>query len=111
MEHVHYSVVATLPNKDLLCKYLDWLQNGHVQAVLRGGALRAHVVQLEPEDGALRVRTIYEFATPQSFEAYVRDHAPALRADGLTHFGPHTGTRFDREHGLIRQELRQIARP
>ncbi len=111
MEHVHYSVTATLPNKDLLCKYLEWLQNGHIHAVLQGGALRAQVVQLEAEDGSLRVRTLYEFANPQAFTDYVRDHAPALRADGLARFGPHTGTRFEREQGTIRQELKQIGQP
>lgn len=110
MARVYYSVVATLPNKSLLRTYIEWLECGHVQAVLDGGASRASVVELDGEGEESHVRTVYEFETRADFDHYVRDHAPALRADGAARFGSLTGVKFEREIGRIRCELR-LPRP
>lgn len=106
MARVYYSVVASLPNKNLLQAYVEWLESGHVQAVLDGGALRASVVELDGEGEESHIRTVYEFETRADFDRYVRDHAPALRADGAARFGSGTGVKFKREIGRIRSDLR-----
>lgn len=106
MGRVHYSVVATLPNKDLLRNYMDWLVGGHIQAVLAGGAESARVVELDADRLPLRVRTVYEFPDRGAFERYVLERAPALRAEGLARFGGDSGVTFEREVGVIQIALR-----
>lgn len=108
MARLHYAVIATLPNKDLLHKYTHWLETGHLKAVIEGGAISARLIALDPEPASYRVRTLYEFEDRASFDRYVRDRAPALRADGLARFGPETGATFEREVGVVRYELGDI---
>lgn len=77
-----------------------------MQAVLDGGATRAAIIQCDPAEGSLRVRTLYEFPGRDSFDRYVRDFAPALRAEGLARFGSDQGVTFEREIGTFSAELR-----
>lgn len=98
---VAYTVTATLPDERTLAAYLDWLRSGHVQAVLAAGALEARIVQLIEPARPLRVQTRYVFASRAAFEAYERERAPALRAEGLARFGPAAGVAFTRELGEI----------
>ena len=78
--------------------YLDWLAGGHAAQVLAGGADRAEVVRLQGD--SLQVETRYRFPDRAAFDRYERDHAPALRADGLARFGE-AGIRFERTVGTI----------
>ena len=94
---VLYSVTATLPDGSIEAMYVRWLCEGHVQAVLGAGAESARVVRIKEPPGLRRVRSEYVFASPDAFDRYVRDAAPALRADGLARFGPGTGVRMERE--------------
>ena len=41
------------------------------------------------------------FNESNTVEAYLRDHAPALRADGLKHFPPESGVTFERRTGEL----------
>ena len=43
------------------------------------------------------VETQYVFPSRKAFDTYVRDHAPALRADGLKHFPPESGVTYERQ--------------
>ena len=100
-----YTVTATLPDARTLSAYLDWLRSSHVQAVVAAGALEGRIVQLvEPAD-PLRVETRYVFASRAAFEAYERDSAPALRAEGLSRFGPASGVVFTRTLGRVVAQL------
>ena len=51
------------------------------------------------------VETQYVFPSRKAFDTYLRDHAPALRADGLSHFPPETGLRYERQVAEIAAEL------
>ncbi len=89
-----YTVTATISDSATLREYVDWLRNGHVQQVIEGGAESGVVVLLDPDGTGRtvqRVVTQYIFASRDAFERYEREHAPALRADGLARFGPQTG--------------------
>ncbi|HYE02477.1 MAG TPA: DUF4286 family protein [Phycisphaerales bacterium] len=100
---IAYSVTATLPDQASADRYVAWLGSGHVAAVIAAGARSGLIVRLDPEprDPRRRVRTWYLFASRAALEAYLRDHAPRLRAEGLAQFGPETGVAFAREIGAV----------
>lgn len=68
----------------------EWLR-GHVREILAlDGFLGARVFEVRdpvasPGRACLCVQ--YELRDPQALEAYLRDHAPRMRADGLARFG------------------------
>lgn len=103
MSAIAYSVTATMPDEPTALRYISWLQDGHVDAVVTGGAHSAMIVRLEPEKpgGAPRIETRYIFATRAAFEHYVQHHAPALRAEGLKLFGPASGVTMSRSIGEV----------
>jgi hypothetical protein len=111
MSRICYQVLATLPDDRTAREYIQWLQGGHVDAVVAGGAGSSMIVRLTddlppshpgaPAAGSTRVLTQYVFDTRQSFDHYLTNVAPGLRADGLARFGPGRGVRFDRIVGDI----------
>jgi hypothetical protein len=94
-------VAATLPDDETAGEYIAWLKDGHVDAVIRGGAHSAMIVRLEPAGSSPRIMTQYIFPTRQLFDRYVAEFAPALRADGLTRFPPDRGIKFERNIGEV----------
>lgn len=102
MSAICYMVIATLPNKAIAEEYVAWLEDGHVDLVVEGGAHSAMIVRLESEPGGQpRVMTQYVFATQEVFDHYVAVHAPALRADGVKRFPPERGVRMERMIGTV----------
>lgn len=101
MRKIAYTVTASLPDAAMAEAYIGWLREGHVEAVLAGGALEGQIVLLEGPGPQVEVETRYTFAGRGAFEAYERDHAPGLRAEGLGRFGPERGVRFARRVGEI----------
>lgn len=98
-----YQVTATLPDEPTAASYIQWLQGGHVQAVIDGGADRGVVVRLDQDSlgDAPRVQTVYEFPTRAAYDRYVETAAPALREDGIKRFGNVAGVSFSRSLGEI----------
>lgn len=96
-----YTVTAELPSREVRDAYLTWLAEGHVEAVIEGGAISGSIVRIDDPAEPFRVETRYLFAGRDDLDTYVRDHAPALRADGLARFGPETGVRFVRTIGEV----------
>lgn len=101
MGMIAYTVTAELPNPEIRRAYLNWLSQGHVDDVLEGGALSGAIVRIDDPAEPIRVETRYLFAGRDDLEVYLRDYAPALRADGLARFGPETGVRFSRTVGEL----------
>ena len=98
-----YTVTATLPDEATTRSYIRWLEDGHVDAVIDGGAHSAMIVRLDrdPESDPWRVQTVYVFPTRQAFDGYVRHTAPALREEGVKRFGSVAGVSFSRTIGEI----------
>jgi hypothetical protein len=96
-----YTVIATLPDETTRSEYIAWLREGHIDAVLQGGADSGMIVRIEQPATPLQVETRYVFSTRALFERYLREHAPRLRADGLARFGPDRGITFERRVGEI----------
>ena len=107
---VTYTVTATLPNAALAVEFIHWLANGHLAAVITGGAQSAQVVRHDPADGSDGEPTIVEvrylFASRPALETYLSRYAPALRAEGLQRFGPGTGIVFHRTIGVLAHQER-----
>ena len=96
---VWYCVTAKFTDASVRDEYLAWLGGGHMAAVVQGGALSARAVVLEGPE--LRVATQYFFADSEAFERYVREFAPALRADGAARFPAQRGVIFERLLGDV----------
>ncbi len=100
-----YAVLARGTDPAQRDRYLAWLiDGGHVRAVVQAGAQSGEVTVLdEPASNEpdWAIETRYCFASKAAFEAYVRDHAPALRAEGLKLFPPDCGIRLERRAGVV----------
>jgi hypothetical protein len=57
-----------------------WLRDRHIKDVLAAGAQGA---KLYVHAGELAIEVRYTFTSREDFDAYERDHAPRLRADGV----------------------------
>jgi hypothetical protein len=85
-------------------EFLAWLRDGHISDVCKAGAEEGHIVVLDVDDAeherpALEVR--YRFASRAAFDAYLRDHAPRLREEGLAVAARVGGVTFSRTTGEI----------
>jgi hypothetical protein len=105
MPPLAYTVIATIPDRDTLARYIHWLLDGHIQAVIRGGAQTAEVLgpdpSADPASGPFRVETRYTFPTLDAFRSYEAHHAPSLRADGAARFGGVQGMTFTRHTAAV----------
>ncbi|WP_117214154.1 DUF4286 family protein [Allorhizocola rhizosphaerae] len=77
-----YSVRSGFDDGQTRRRYLDWLTQGHAQAVVEAGAQSAEIVSYD--DGSVETR--YLFASREAFAAYEAGPAVALRADGKARF-------------------------
>ncbi|HVU18419.1 MAG TPA: DUF4286 family protein [Candidatus Didemnitutus sp.] len=107
MPSLLYTVRTTCPSVQVRGRYLSWLVPDHVLAVKAGGATDVRVVLLDVTDpaGPASLEVQYVFSSRKAFDTYVRDHAPALRADGLKHFPPESGVKSERQVAEIAAEL------
>jgi hypothetical protein len=99
MPAVVYSVCATFPVEELAREYVAWLTEGqpsHVAQVLTGGASEGTVWREVGAAGRRRILARYVFPSRESFDRYVREFAPSLRAEGLARFGPDKGVSMER---------------
>ncbi len=100
---IAYTVIATLPDERTREEYLTWLEDGHVDAVIAAGAHSAAIIRLDrgtPRDPIV-VEVRYIFSTREVLDKYLKDSAPALRAEGLKRFPPERGVSFRRTVGEI----------
>lgn len=101
MAALAYTVTATLPDEPTAGEYLRWLEDGHVDQVIEGGAKSAMIVRITEPATPIRVETRYIFPNRDAFDAYERDHAPRLRSEGLELFGPDRAVSFERRVGTV----------
>lgn len=102
-----YTVRATCVDVQQRGRFLSWLTPNHVAEVMKGGATAVRIVLPDQvaADAPAMVETQYVFPSRKAFATYERDHAPALRADGLKHFPPESGITFSRQIAEIATEL------
>ena len=94
-----YQVNATLKDQKSLDRYLEWLFDGHVQAVCEW-AISAEVVTIEQgESTPPQVISIYWFNSPAEYSVYEVEGAPKLREEGITLAQELGGINFSRSFG------------
>jgi hypothetical protein len=105
MKNFFYTVTATFRDPAVAHEWIAWLREGHVAEVLAAGAQDAEVVELDVAPGfAERVVEVrYHFDSRDAFAAYERDHAPRLRAAGVSIFPPERGITYRRATGEVVQ--------
>lgn len=107
MPAILYTVRAACRDVPQRGRFLAWLAPGHLLQVKAGGAETVRVVLPDRADDSAPavVETQYAFPSRKAFDTYLRDHAPALRADTLKHFPPESGVTFERQVAEIATEL------
>ena len=107
MPSILYTVRVTCRDVAQRGRFLAWLSPNHILQVKAGGAAAARVVLPDRagDTGPTLVETQYVFPSRKAYDNYVRDHAPALRADALKHFPPESGVTFERQVAEIATEL------
>lgn len=76
-----YAVRIDFEDAALRDEFGIWLRDRHIKDVLAAGAQGAKLY-VHGDTHAIEVR--YTFDSREAFDSYERDHAPRLRADGLT---------------------------
>ena len=94
-----YVVTATFADPAVAERWLAWMRDGHLQDVLDAGAQSGEAIRLDGEP--LTLEAHFRFADRAAFEAYERDGAPRLRAEGLELFPPEAGVTYRRRTGEV----------
>ena len=107
MAQILYTVRAHCKDAPQRGRFLSWLSPSHVLQVMAGGASGVRIVLPDraSDTAPAIVETQYVFPSRKAFDTYVRDHAPALRADGLKHFPPESGVTYERQVAEVAAEL------
>jgi hypothetical protein len=92
---IAYTVACAFTDESVCDRWCAWMVDTHYGDLLDAGAVRAELVRFGP----LHAESRYLFATREAFDAYERDHAPRLRADGLAHFPLSLGLTYTRSVG------------
>ena len=101
-----YTVAATFEDDRIAQEWIAWLRDEHLADVCAAGALDAEVIRCDGANAGAaksqsRCEARYHFSSRAAFEAYVRDHAPRMRAEGLKRFPPERGITYDRATGEV----------
>ena len=84
---VRYTVTAAMKGKDVFEEYVQWLQGGHVQALITAGALSACVeAHQDNTEEEFKVDSVYVFACQADLDSYSAGAAVALREEGIKLF-------------------------
>lgn len=107
MPTILYTVRTTCPSPEIRGRFLAWLAPNHLVQVKAGGATAARVILPDRanQTAPAVVETQYVFPSRKAFDSYIRDHAPALRADAMNHFPPESGVTFERQVAEIAMEM------
>jgi len=103
---IAYIVTADFTDVAVAGEWVAWLKEGHLQAVLDGGATSVSVSRLEPDAATpLRFEVRYRFPSMQDFSRYEKEFAPRLRADVEQRFPRDRGVTLSRRLAEILHDL------
>lgn len=105
MPGFYYEVCVTFTDSQIADNWLAWMRDEHINDVIKAGAKTGRAILVDPENSSAslvtRMVAQYEFESRTAFDAYVRDHAPRLRAEGLKRF-PTDQVTYQRRSGEIK---------
>jgi len=101
-----YTVQCRCPSAEKAALWVAWLRGGHIGEVLGAGASSAAIIRLDPEsndenDQGVTLQVQYRFNDRSTYQQYIDDHAPRLRAEGLERFPADDGFVYSRTVGTI----------
>ena len=98
---IRYSVACRFSSvdPDLPGKWINWLKNGHIAQVIACGGRSAEIIELDDSVPHFEIR--YSFNSREELDAYLANHAPRLRAEGLDQFPIDLGLEFKRTVGKV----------
>jgi len=94
-----YTVRCEIDDHAVAEEWVLWMTGEHLADVIAAGAVSADLVILDGEPRAFEAR--YAFASRDAYDAYIRDHAPRLRAEGLALFPLERGLKYLRTCGEV----------
>lgn len=94
-----YTVRVRFESAETSQRWVAWMYDEHVEAVLEAGALSCELVQVEAE--ALVFEARYLFADKTAFQRYEAEQAPRLRQAGLAKFPVESGVRYERRQATV----------
>ncbi len=94
-----YTVRCEFDDAAVAQRWLDWMEREHLADVCAAGARRAEAIRFDGPPTCCEAR--YLFDSREAYDAYVRDHAPRLRAEGLKRFPIELGLRYTRTMGEV----------
>lgn len=103
MSSITYTVIASFTDGRVADEWIDWLKSGHIEQVLEHGATDAEILRLDSPERKVEVR--YHFPSRKVFSEYEINHAPKLRAEGMTRFPPQRGVSYQRTIGTVEAML------
>jgi FMN phosphatase YigB (HAD superfamily) len=80
---ITYEVRARPRDDDTARAWLSWMQQEHMDAVLATGLVRSARLEAERD----HYRALYSLRRRRDLDRYLAEHAPRLRADGISRFG------------------------
>ena len=104
MTQITYSVICKIDFETLAQDWLDWLNDDHIEKVIKGGASSAQIIKLDKasDDQPYVIYEIrYLFDNREAFDNYIENHATQLRLEGLEIFPPTDGFHYERKSGEI----------
>lgn len=95
-----YEVNAEIRDPTIADDWARWILDEHIGDVVRAGAASGRLLRIDSDDDQSRFSVQYEFATRDALNAYLRDHAARLRAEGVRRF-PLENVSYSRRIGEI----------
>jgi len=97
-----YNVTCRAPGESKAHEWLSWLQDSHIEDVIKCGAIKAEIIRFD-DDGKPGVlfQIRYYFKDRESLEDYVENHSTRLREDGVKNFPPEEGFLYERLIGEV----------
>ena len=102
-----YTVTAKLFSKLDAEHYLNWLNDGHIQALLPW-AIEAQVICLDSQkDNEYIIQSRYLFNHRVDFERYQKEGAPQLQAEGRAFATQLSAIEFERNWGTLHTSIKR----
>ena len=95
-----YEVNAEFEDPRVAQSWETWILDEHIGDVVSAGAESGTLLRIDSDDDVRRLSVHYIFSSRAALEAYLRDHSPRLRDEGLRRFPPDS-VRYSRRVAAI----------
>ena len=108
MGQLLYTVRCRIDRPDQAAQWVSWMKDKHLAEVVQCGALKAELVLMDDASPTIAGQQCFEaryrFADRITYDAYINEHAPRLRAEGLALYPLELGFAYERTVGEMIDE-------